>query len=159
MVAMCGLSGAGKTTFAKKYAEENGLRYLCVDEFYRKLNGTELDRSNFFDVWISFFQEIHRCETEDIDILIDTDNLTRGQREQFLEWFPTFEHHLIVIKASEELRRSNNHRRNRNVPEEEMDAMRLRFSEPADETEDKGWLSITRVVNLNNVYQKPERIR
>ena len=33
MVLMCGCSGSGKTTFAKKYAEENNLLYLGIDEF------------------------------------------------------------------------------------------------------------------------------
>lgn len=33
---MCGCSGAGKTTFAKEFAEKHNLRYIGVDDFMLK---------------------------------------------------------------------------------------------------------------------------
>lgn len=35
LYVMCGISGCGKTTFAKRFAENRGLRYVCSDDFYR----------------------------------------------------------------------------------------------------------------------------
>ena len=35
MYLMCGCSGAGKTTYSKKFAKENNLKYLGIDDFYK----------------------------------------------------------------------------------------------------------------------------
>ena len=43
MYLMCGLSGAGKTTFAKKFAEENDLIYLSIDDFYKDYGHGQYD--------------------------------------------------------------------------------------------------------------------
>ena len=36
MYLMSGLSGSGKTTYARKFAADNDLLYLNVDDFYVK---------------------------------------------------------------------------------------------------------------------------
>lgn len=143
MYLMCGMSGAGKTTFAKKFAEENNYKYLGIDDFYKEYkrifapNCQSLwsDPKASFEVWQEFFRVINACELDNDDVVIDTNAPTFVKRAQFIDWFPTFdEHNLIYISANRDLRRRNNASRNRVVPDDEMDRMEKEFEAP-------GWYS------------------
>lgn len=151
MYLMCGCSGAGKTTFSKVFAKEHNLKYLGIDDFYALVNGDECLHTNTFDVWIEFYRAIHEAEVNDIDVIIDTNAITKTHREQFIEWFPTFEHHLIYIEASEALRKKNNMSRRRQVPDDVMDKMTALLEKPINES----FKTITYIFNLNNEFQKP----
>lgn len=155
MFLMCGCSGAGKTTFAKRFAKKHNLRYIGVDDFYAKVNGDECLHTNVFEVWIEFFKAIHEAEEEGVSCVVDTNAITRCHREQFVEWFPTFEHHLIYIKAGPALRMINNLSRRRQVPVEEMDKMTERLEVPYSGTECKDWKTIRMIKNENNVFSTP----
>lgn len=151
MYLMCGCSGAGKTTFSKKFAKEHNLRYLGIDDFYAKINGDECLHTNTFEVWIEFYKAIHEAEVNNIDCIIDTNAITKSHRGQFLEWFPTFEHHLIYIEANESLRKKNNMSRRRQVPNDTMDRMTALLEKPIGEN----FKTITYIFNLNNEFQTP----
>lgn len=151
MYLMCGCSGAGKTTFSKAFAKEHNLKYLGIDDYYALVNGDECLHTNTFDVWIEFYKAIHEAEVNDIDVIIDTNAITKSHREQFIEWFPTFEHHLIYIEASETLRKKNNISRRRQVPDDVMDRMTALLEKPINES----FKTITYIFNLNNEFQKP----
>ena len=151
MYLMCGCSGAGKTTFSKEFAKEHNLKYLGIDDFYALINGDECLHTNFFEVWIEFYKAIHDAEINNIDVIIDTNAITKSHREQFLEWFPTFEHHLIYIEASEVLRKKNNMSRRRQVPDDAMDRMTALLQKPINEN----FKTITYIFNLNNEFQEP----
>lgn len=163
MYLMCGLSGVGKTTYAKKFAEENNLVYLGIDEFYAKVNGDECIHENSFEVWIEFFKAIHETEVNNIDCIIDTNAITRCHRTQFLDWFPTFEHHLIYIYADEELRYENNHSRRRIIPNHVMNKMFYDSELPeyhtcgsaSGDSEDYRWESVTTIENKDNHFREP----
>lgn len=173
MYLMCGLSGAGKTTFAKKFAEENNLVYLSIDEVYstygkvawgRKDNCSIYDdRDMSFQVWIQFFKHIHNLELDSRDILIDTNAPTFVKRQQFIDWFPNFdEHNLIYIEINDEfLRFMNNESRDRIVPRKEMERMRYEFEPPArvwanDPNEflwkEKRWDKVIMYENIDNHF-------
>ena len=153
MYLMCGLSGSGKTTYAKKFAKNNHLFYLGIDEFYEWYNGDDSIRENTFEIWIEFFQAIHRAEQDGKDVLIDTNAPTYVDRVQILDWFPDFEkHHLIWVDASEELRFMNNRHRGRVIPDDVMHKMYWKFQPPIAKNEDERWSSITKVTNKNNGY-------
>ena len=131
MFLMCGLSGAGKTTFAKKFAEENGYVYLSIDNIYRGLSANYDDLDDSFSAWIYFFKLIHGAEMAGHDVVIDTNAPTFVKRAQFIDWFPSFEeHNLIYIKANRDLRRRNNAARDRVVPDDEMERMEEEFESP-----------------------------
>ena len=151
MYLMCGCSGAGKTTFSKSFAKENNLKYFGIDDFYALVNGDECLHTNTFEVWIEFYKAIHEAEVNNIDCIVDTNAITKSHREQFLEWFPTFEHHLIYIEANEVLRKKNNMSRRRQVPEGAMDRMTALLQKPINEN----FKTITYIFNLNNEFQKP----
>ena len=157
MYLMCGLSGVGKTTYAKQFAADNNLLYLGVDDFYAKVNGDECIHENSFEVWIEYFKAIHEAEVNDIDCIVDTNAITHCHREQFLEWFPTFEHHLIFVQAGEELRYANNKKRRRVVPDNVMRKMYEDAELPEydmgykEDSEDFRWKSILYVKNIDNI--------
>lgn len=154
MYLMCGCSGAGKTTFSKAFANEHNLKYLGIDDFYALVNGDECLHTNTFEVWIEFYKAIHKAEINDIDVIIDTNAITQSHREQFLEWFPTFEHHLIYIGADEELRKKNNLSRKRQVPDDAMNKMTARLQVP-NRILDNKFKTITFIFNIGNEFQKP----
>lgn len=172
MYLMCGLSGAGKTTFAKKFAEEHNLVYLGIDDFYACYAGTNGIRSPWsdphasFDVWIKYFYAIHTLEQEGKDILIDTNAPTYVKRQQFIDWFPCFdEHNLIYIAVSEELRYKNNLARGRVVPQDEMARMRDEFQPPVHMIDEdmgfyifpeKRWNNVIAYINKNNNFVRCE---
>lgn len=155
MYLMCGCSGAGKTTFSKEFAKEHNLLYLGVDDFYQKVNGDECLHINSFEVWIEFFKAIHEAEVNNIDCIIDTNAITRVHRGQFIEWFPTFEHHLIYIRTEVALRKMNNLSRRRKVPDSEMDKMTERLEVPYPTLEDPAWKTICLINNKYNSFDAP----
>lgn len=164
MYLMCGLSGVGKTTYAKKFAEENELFYLGIDEMYAKINGDECIHENQFKVWHKFFEVIHDLEVNNVDCVIDTNAITLCHRTQFLDWFPTFEPHLIFVDADEALRWENNKRRRRVIPDEVMFQMWRNSELPEKftdgefwyDTEDARWKTISYIKNNNNHFEEPK---
>lgn len=168
MFLMCGLSGAGKTTFAKQFAKENGYIYAGIDDFYaayineNNIESPWTDPDASFKVWINFFQAIHEAEQEGFDLVIDTNAPTLVKRQQFIDWFPDFtEHNLIYIAVDEELREHNNLSRGRIVPKDEMMRMRDEFEEPVailDTKEnaygypEKHWDNLMVYINKNNNF-------
>lgn len=156
MYLMCGCSGSGKTTFSKRFAEEHNLLYLGIDDFYRDFNGDECLHINAFDVWINYYRAIHEAEMRGVDVIIDTNAITKSNRDQFLEWFPTYEHHLIFIDCDDKLRHKNNLSRRRNVPEDEMKIMRVKLEVPYPVKEGHEWKSIAFINNVKNNFTPPQ---
>lgn len=154
MYLMCGLSGCGKTTFSKDFADKYHLLRFGVDDYYAIINGDECIHENTFDVWIKLFKDIHDAESKGRDCIVDTNALSWHQRMQFIEWFPTFNHHLIVIESNENLRRKNNRSRRRQIPEQKMDEMLITWERPSIEKDTK-WKSITYIWNENNNFGDP----
>lgn len=158
MYLMCGCSGAGKTTFAKAFAQKHNLKYLGIDEFYALINGDECLHTNTFEVWIEFYKAIHEAEINNIDCIVDTNAITHVHRAQLVEWFPTFEHHLIYIKADFKLRKKNNLSRRRQVPDDVMDKMAAKLEVPSPRFDD-GFKSITFIENIDNKFSEPKVLK
>jgi predicted kinase len=158
MFLVCGISGVGKTTLSYRMAEKHNLLRIGVDDFYAKVNGDERDRSNKFEVWIEFFQAIHAAEKAGMDCVVEISGLTRNQRMEFIDWFPTFEHHLIFIEAAAELRNMNNKSRARTVPEWRIAEMESRVQLPNLDTDDC-FDTIAFITNKDNVFAKPQMIK
>lgn len=149
MYVMTGMSGSGKTTFAKVFAEDHGLLYLNPDVFYAAFNGSETVHEHEFEVWIALFQAIHAAEMSGRDVIIDTNAPTTIDRVQFINWFPSYEPHLICIAAPLELCLRNNHNRTRQIPDDQMHRMWERQTVPLDVSEPE-WKSITYYENDSN---------
>ena len=145
---VCGLSGSGKTKFSIELAKELNILRVCPDEIYAIFNGTDLDRSNTFEVWQTLFLIVHTAERNNRDVIIDSDALTVQQRTQFCEWFPSFDRHMIVVETDRETRRENNRKRTRVIPEGIMDEKEKKYERPT--MCEVGWKSIEFVWNERN---------
>ena len=154
MYLVCGISGSGKTYFSKQLEEKLNIERISVDDIYRQLNGDELIRTNKFEVWISLFQEIHRLEIAEKDVIIDTNALKHSHRVQFVDWFPSYNHHLIFVSADHDLRMRNIENRLRKIDESTIQYMESIVEVPTKEL-DKEWDTITYINNSHNVFQKP----
>lgn len=143
---VCGICGGGKTVLSNRIASKHQeLVVLDVDAYYEKVNGDECIRKNFFEVWHMLFQDIHDLEISGKDVLLSTNALTVCQRSQFVEWFPTFVHHLIWVTAPWERCVEGNKSRRRHVPD---DVMKQQWDEMEFPTaQEKGWDTISQVTN------------
>jgi len=51
VVLSIGVPGSGKTTFLKKFANENSFVYICLDDIREELCGDAKDQSRNQEVW------------------------------------------------------------------------------------------------------------
>lgn len=144
---VCGISGGGKTVLTDRIVKKNPhLKVYDVDKYYEKINGDECDRSNWFDVWITLYQDLHKSELANEDIILTTNSLTESQRRQFIEWFPTFDHHILWVTAPKERCIEGNNSRRRHVPIDKLMAQWERMEFP--NASEKGWDTITQITNM-----------
>jgi len=145
---VCGISGGGKTLLSHRIYELNKDKIdvvLDVDEYYAKINGDELIRKNTFQVWHTLFQDIHDLEMDRKNILLTTNSLTVAQRNQFVEWFPTFRHHILWVTSPKERCLKGNAQRRRQVPESALLHQWDNMEFP--NANEKGWDTITQITN------------
>lgn len=150
LILVCGCSAVGKTTFCKRLAQARGYKYLSADDFYKKLNGDDRIRANKFQVWAALFEAIEDCYECNVNCVVDSNSLYSASRDELINWFPGFEHHLIYIESDIGLRLHNNTQRDRQVPTDAMYQMMVNVEPPVWNTLDKRWLSLIRLVNENN---------
>lgn len=144
---VCGISGGGKTVLTERIVKKNPqLKIYDVDKYYEIVNGDECDRSNWFDVWMLLWQDLHKSEMAQEDVILTTNSLTVSQRRQFIEWFPTFIHHCLWVTAPKERCIEGNNSRRRHVPEDKLMAQWDRMEFP--NANEKGWDTITQITNM-----------
>lgn len=144
---VCGISGGGKTVLTNRIVKNNPhLKVYDVDKYYEKINGDECNRSNWFDVWITLYQDLHKSELNNEDIILTTNALTESQRCQFIEWFPTFSHHIIWVTAPKERCIEGNNSRRRHVPIDKLMLQWERMEFP--NAKEKDWDTITQITNM-----------
>ncbi|MBR6097296.1 ATP-binding protein [Candidatus Saccharibacteria bacterium] len=146
---MSGPCGAGKTTLATRLAKERNLRYLSIEDFYAAFFGSDLVHIHREQVWEAFAIAIRTAMEDGTDVLIDTNSPSRADRDWFIERFPKYTFHLIIVKADKELCLLNNRNRERQIPEEEMESMFKRL-EPVTEDELKNYASVELYENKDN---------
>lgn len=151
MFLVCGMPGSGKTHFAKKFATQNHIKYLNVDDFYAKVNGDETNRDNKFDVWIEFFKAIHEAELAGEDVVVETMALTQFNRKELTAWFPTFEHHMIYIDATLFSCYQAVQIRARKINKDTMDKYYSKLESP-QKSELSDWTSIITIKNITKHF-------
>ena len=98
MICLSGMPGSGKTTWAAEFLKKHpDFLYFSPDLYYERINGDECDRTNTFEIWMAMFRDIHIAEKNFNNVLIDSDNLTYAQRNQWIEWFPYFDEHILLF--------------------------------------------------------------
>lgn len=157
MYLMTGVSGSGKTTFAKEFAHKNNLRYLNIDNFYLATFGNENTHEHEFDVWMMFYRAIEIASRDNVDIIIDTNAPTISNRDEIYNWFGQMfaENYIIFIDAPADLCFRNNSNRERVIPEDEMIRMIGKYERPHKE-ETRKWDNIYIVHNDNNTFSEME---
>ena len=153
LVLFMGPSGVGKTTLAKKFAKENDYVYLAPDDFYKQINGDDKIRNNRFTVWVAFFSAINANMEVKKNVVLDSNALRLNDRDQFLDWFPDFNHYLCFVEASYEQRSANNQKRDRKVPEEAMRRMDDVLEPPRWFGLDRRWIGFVHIKNENNKFK------
>lgn len=98
MICLSGMPGSGKTTWATEFLKKHpDFLYFSPDSYYERINGDECDRTDTFEIWMAMFRDIHIAEKNFNNVLIDSDNLTYAQRNQWIEWFPYFDEHILLF--------------------------------------------------------------
>ncbi len=146
---MTGPCGAGKTTLATRLARERNLRHLSIEDFYAVFFGSDLIHKHRERVWEAFAIAIRTAMEDGADILVDTNSPSRADRDWFIERFPDYTFHLIIVRAKKELCLQNNRARARKIPEDEMEAMFKRL-ESVSEDEMKNYETVELFENLDN---------
>lgn len=161
MVLMCGHLGSGKTYYAKDFARKTGFRYLSIDDMYATFNGNPYSHENKFDVWMTFWRQIHLAELAGQDIIVDTNAPTVDDRNEFLNWFPSFKHYLVWIDAPMTTCLKNNEQRARKIPAEHMKNMFTFFQPPKMEecaNARSKWIEIVHIKNIKNKFERVDNI-
>lgn len=150
---MTGPCGVGKTTLATRLAKERNLRHLSIEDFYAAFFGSDLIHEHREQVWEAFAIAIRAAMEDQVDILVDTNSPSRADRDWFIERFPDYTFHLIIVRADMELCLQNNRTRARKIPEDEMEAMFGRL-EPVSEDEMQNYETVELFENLDNTGVK-----
>lgn len=161
MVLLCGVCGAGKTSYAKQIARERNLRYLNPDDFYSIFLDSPDAHEHEFEVWIALFQAIHMAMKDGVDIVVDTNAPTMVDRVQFLNWFGDFDVELAWVDAPKDQCWDRNTKRRRVIPKDEWDKIYDSFEEPMDDNgkiEDKRYKKVYRIWNENYGYMTKQYI-
>ena len=161
MICLAGLPGSGKTTWAMNYLVDHpNILYFSPDAYYERINGDECNRTNAFEVWMAMFRDIHIAEQNGQSVLIDSDNLTYAQRNQWIEWFPDFDQHLLFF-FEEPFEDCYNRmlQRRRTIPEEVMEKKYLKWQSPLDKEKTQDYLEWDMILQIpykENIYESFE---
>ena len=145
---VCGMSGGGKTILSEHIQEHNkdkDIVYLDVDQYYARVYGDECIRGDFWPVWMLLWNDLHEYEIHNQDVLLTTNALYEAQRNQFIEWFPTFTHHMIWVDAPKERCFEGNRQRRRHVPDATMERFWQDMEFP--DASERGWDTICKITN------------
>lgn len=79
-----GISGSGKTTILKKFAEDNGYYYISVDETRKEISGREDDQSVNSEAWDVSRRLLKYMYESGKTIVFDATFVKKKEREEFL---------------------------------------------------------------------------
>lgn len=135
LVVMCGLPGAGKTTFAKMFAKKNGYRYISIDNFYQAVFGNETEHYHKYQVWEMLYKALDLAIEDGVNVILDTNAPNPSDRSILFDKVgKRFSHRTIVyIENDPNTCKENNKHRSRVIPDDQMDYIIDRFVPPTKE--------------------------
>ena len=154
MICLAGLPGVGKTTWAEHFLKDHP-DFVCFspDAYYERINGDDRIRDNTFEIWISMFRDIHTAEMCGRNVLIDSDNLTYAQRNQWIEWFPGFDKHILMfIEEDFYTCLDRVSKRRRTIPVEVMREKFLKWENPLENSDPIDWDSVCQIKKEGESY-------
>ena len=148
MICLAGLPGSGKTTWALEFLTRHpDYLYFSPDAYYERINGDDRKREHPFEIWMAMFRDIHTAEMNGDNVLIDSDNLSYAQRNQWVEWFPDFDaRFLLYLEESFDTCMDRVSKRKRTIPELVMREKLYKWENPEDSADVQEWDWISKVV-------------
>ena len=147
MICLSGMPGSGKTTWAMEFLKKHpDFLYFSPDAYYERINGDECDRTDTFEIWMAMFRDIHIAEKNGYNVLIDSDNLTYAQRNQWVEWFPGFDtRFLLYMEEDFDICMERVSQRRRTIPEIIMREKMYKWENPLEAGDAREWDRIERI--------------
>ena len=148
MICLAGMPGSGKTTWALEFLKRHpDYLYFSPDAYYERINGDDRKREHPFEIWMAMFRDIHTAEMNGDNVLIDSDNLSYAQRNQWVEWFPDFDaRFLLYLEESFDTCMDRVSKRKRTIPELVMREKLYKWENPEDSADVQEWDWISKVV-------------
>lgn len=152
MVCLAGLPGVGKTTWAQEFLKKHpDFLYFSPDLYYERINGDECDRADTFEIWMAMFRDIYIAEKNFNNVLIDSDNLTYAQRNQWIEWFPYFDEHILLfLEEDYNICFDRVSKRRRTIPEIIMREKMLKWENPFEAGDCVEWDRVYQICSDKN---------
>lgn len=136
LILLTAAPGAGKSTWAARYAAHNDhVRIVNSDEVRKEITGSYQDFSKQPLVWETFRKRIHEYGQADEDAIVICDgvNDTNAIRLSYAHDTPEFDHHVLVyiVRSLEVLQFQNKQRPlDKWVPAEVVETFYRRLEEP-----------------------------
>ena len=152
LICLAGLPGAGKTTWAQNFIKDHpNFLYISPDCYYERINGDDLIRDHSFEIWMAMFRDVHTAELAGRDVLVDSDNLTYAQRNQWIEWFPNFDVHLLLfIEEDFNVCMDRVNKRRRTIPEVTMREKMYKWENPLEAGDCAEWDRVCQICSDKN---------
>ena len=140
LLVTCGLSGSGKTTYAKWFAETLNYIHISSDDIRAEF-GDVNDQSHNNEVFKIFYERIQQNLSLGNNIIADATFLTIKERRRILEIAKQCDcqKNIVIIATPINSCLKNNRNRNRIVPEDVIYKQRNKFQIPFIE---EGWNQI-----------------
>ena len=132
LIILCGITGSGKTTYAKNYIERNlNAIHLSSDAIRKELYGDENIQGNPSDVFSLMQKRAIESLNNGYKVLYDATNITRKDRAGIISICPKFAQiECHIIWAPIEVCIERDAARDRTVGKEVIDRMLKRFQAP-----------------------------
>lgn len=151
LYVMCGLSGSGKTSTAKKIAKSNNAVIVSSDEIREEIAGTAEDQSKNNEVFQIFHKRIKDNLVSGKSVIADATNLTMKSRRRILSPLQGMDIRKVCVitpKKYEDCLEDNKNR-DHPVPEEVIKKQMYKFQVPFLE---EGFDNIEITVDENKYY-------
>ena len=147
MVCLAGMPGAGKTTWAKEFMKRHpDYLYFSPDAYYERINGDDTKRDHPFEIWMAMFRDIHTAEMNGDNVLIDSDNLSYAQRNQWVEQFPGFDtRFLFYMEEDFNTCMERVSQRRRTIPELTMREKWYKWENPEEAGDAREWDWVSKI--------------
>ena len=132
LIVMCGLPGAGKSTYAKQYVQEHSnTKVMSSDGIREELYGDESIQGNPADVFSLMQKRTVEHLNQGIDVVYDATGMARNNRGEILACTPACVHKkCVIVWASVEECIKRDSLRRRHVGPAVIDMMVRRFEAP-----------------------------
>ena len=139
LIVLCGAPASGKSTWGKKFAQENNVMYISTDEIRKELSGDESNQSVSAQAFATARARVSAALGADKSAMIDATSVTRKARKDWINLGRG--HGAFIIAVAFEVPRDELLRRDaqreRHVGPEIIDRFLNKYERPSDTEVDK----------------------